>query len=777
MFKSQIINKILIGILIPLFLALLFGYIRASQNLSEFLDYTNSEMTNTMGQIEREFQLVLEASRQLSETMAVNAALLDALEERESDYLFQWGRRLVRSGLVSRVTFVGADGIILARGHDEHRFNDDLRKSSLYGGLKIEKPFAGLAENGSEWLLTTVTPVFRFDVLHRGTIITEKAVSDSFLEELEKNYNVDRIQIRMDGFGDDIPVEPSRGDQIQTLPLNIPCLKGQSCSLTVVKNMTPATRLFRKLQSELTAFVIVVFLAAAVFIYMAITRALRPIREVHDHLQGFQLQRFSFDQLLQRLKKLHQDKTEMGVIAASVSKTLLQLKRSQSELKQANEQAIRAQAETQKANEELRRIHLHLEEMVKERTAELLARTEQLKSEIDERNRAEQRYRTLVENATDAIFILQRGLIRFPNPKTLEMFGFSDSELINTRFLELVAAEDRPLFYESSTVPLSDEKVCGTHSFSMVSRSKQVIRVQMNSVPTVWEGSPGLLCFIRDVTEYRRTQEILIQSEKMLSIGGLAAGMAHEINNPLAGMMQSAQMVLNRLLHDHPENEKAAAEAGITMTAIRRYNSLRKIDRFLSNINRAGEQAARIVDNMLSFARKSETVREETALNELIEKTLELARNDYDLKKEYDFKRISVIKEFDPHLPTVMCETSKIQQVIFNIIRNAAEAMSEHGSPDHGDLLIIRTRLFNGKAQIEIEDNGPGMEESVRKRVFEPFYTTKSVDKGTGLGLSVSYFIIVENHGGGLEVVSNPGHGTRFIIRLPLPAQFELQAS
>ena len=260
----------------------------------------------------------------------------------------------------------------------------------------------------------------------------------------------------------------------------------------------------------------------------------------------------------------------------------------------------------------------------------------------------------------------------------------------------------------------------------------------------------------------------MIQSEKMLSIGGLAAGMAHEINNPLAGMMQNAQVLLNRFSHTFPADEKAAMEAGTTLPVIKDFMEKRNVLQILQSIHDAGHQAARIVENMLSFARKGDSTRHKQNIYEVMDKTIELAQNDYDLKKKYDFRQFEIIREYEPDLPLVPCESSKIQQVIFNILKNATEAMVGEKLADKKPTLILRLRKDENKIHMEIEDNGPGMNEETSKRIFEPFFTTKEIDKGTGLGLSLSYFIIVEDHGGEMDIESAPGKGTKFIIRLPV---------
>jgi signal transduction histidine kinase len=292
--------------------------------------------------------------------------------------------------------------------------------------------------------------------------------------------------------------------------------------------------------------------------------------------------------------------------------------------------------------------------------------------------------------------------------------------------------------------------------------------------PLVANGVEGAVIRVDDVTERVHLEEMMVQSEKMLSVGGLAAGMAHEINNPLAGILQNAAVMENRLLSDLPANLKAADAAGMTMAAIRQYMAERNLIVILDNIRGAGQRAAEIVRNMLSFARKSERMVSTHDLRDLLDQTLELAKTDFDMKKQYDFKQIDIVKEYDDQPVYAPCEASKIQQVFLNILKNGAEAMAEWGNPGGQPQFILRVRDETPWACVEIEDNGPGMPETVRRRVFEPFFTSKPVGKGTGLGLSVSYFIVAENHGGELQVQAAEGSGSRFIIRLPVEGRPEV---
>lgn len=280
---------------------------------------------------------------------------------------------------------------------------------------------------------------------------------------------------------------------------------------------------------------------------------------------------------------------------------------------------------------------------------------------------------------------------------------------------------------------------------------------------------PGQFAMIfNDITERKHAEAMMLESEKMRTVAGLAAGMAHEINNPLAGMLQNAQVVLNRISPDLPANRAAAQKCGTNLEAVAAYMKERGIPEMLQSIRHSGERAADIVANMLSFSRKNEAEIRPQRLDEVLDQAVELAQSDYDLKKNFDMKKIAIEREYEPGLPEVPCRSTEIQQVVLNLLKNAAQAMSDRGERPEPPRITLKLGRDNGNARIEIADNGPGMPESVRQKIFEPFFTTKEPRSGTGLGLFVSYFIITRNHDGQIDVQSTPGKGTRFSIRLPL---------
>jgi len=236
-------------------------------------------------------------------------------------------------------------------------------------------------------------------------------------------------------------------------------------------------------------------------------------------------------------------------------------------------------------------------------------------------------------------------------------------------------------------------------------------------------------------TQTKMVQERLLQSEKMSSVGQLVSGVAHELNNPLTGIMGFAQLLLLRELDD----------------AARRQ---------VETIYAEAERAAKIVSNLLTFARRRKAQKEPANLNTLIERVLELRH--YDLR----VRNIEPEMELDPALPETMVDTNQIQQVLLNIIINAEQAMrSESGE----GRLRIRTAAAGGHVVASFHDSGPGMSEETVRRIFDPFFTTKEAGEGTGLGLTISYGII-EEHGGRIWADSQPGRGTTFFIELPVIA-------
>ncbi len=376
---------------------------------------------------------------------------------------------------------------------------------------------------------------------------------------------------------------------------------------------------------------------------------------------------------------------------------------------------------------------------------------------------SEAQYRKLFEHSNDAIFIHDfSGNILDVNHSACKMMGYSCAQLLSMPITAIYSEEA----LKSANEAFKAGREKGSVRFESLFRKSDGSNINVEISSRVIDPEKGIIQeIVRDVTERKRSQEIMIQTEKMMTVGGLAAGMAHEINNPLAGILQNIQVLRDRISEIHPRNISIAEECGITMEQIAAYMDKRGIYPMIESIMESGKRVAKTVRNMLSFSRKSESQFKFHDLGYLIDNALDLAEKDYDMKKKNDFRQIKIVREYDTSVPQVPCEESKIQQVFLNLLKNGAQAMSE--GETKAPCFLLRVTKTSGMAWVEIEDNGPGMDESTRIRAFEPFFTTKDIGIGTGLGLSVSYFIITENHSGTIEVESKPGKGAKFIIRLP----------
>ena len=346
------------------------------------------------------------------------------------------------------------------------------------------------------------------------------------------------------------------------------------------------------------------------------------------------------------------------------------------------------------------------------------------------------------------------------------------------------AEESTGLTYEdvngkmlSEVFPILDKEIEKTKAAILSGKTEQRIRV-----PRIVDGEArienitiyplssgrydGAVIRLDDVTANVRIEEMMIQTEKMISVGGLAAGMAHEINNPLGGILQGTQNIERRLNPGIPKNEEVARQLGVSLDKIKEYVEKRGISKILSGVRESASRAAEIITNMLNFSRKTNVHRTACRISDVADNAIALAEQDYDLKKKYDFRQIDISKDYADHLPYVVCAPTEIEQVLLNLLGNAAHAMGE--SNTENPKINITIKQEGEYVAVSIADNGPGMEENVRKRVFEPFFTTKPKGVGTGLGLSVAYFIITENHHGSFSIQATPGNGSKFTFRLPV---------
>jgi signal transduction histidine kinase len=235
--------------------------------------------------------------------------------------------------------------------------------------------------------------------------------------------------------------------------------------------------------------------------------------------------------------------------------------------------------------------------------------------------------------------------------------------------------------------------------------------------------------------QLKDSQEQLIQSEKLSSLGQLAASIAHEVNNPLSGVLTYTQLLTKRINSDKFSKESA-------------------LD-YLSKMEAELTRSTGLIRNLLDFARQSAPVPVETDLNDIVNRVLELTSHSAKLAK------VEVVKELDPSLPKLTADPNQLQQVFTNLVVNAIQAMPE------GGLLTLRTSLKKGQLKLDVQDTGYGISPENMRKLFTPFFSTKKEIKGVGLGLAISYGII-QRHRGKIEVQSTEGKGTTFTVYLPV---------
>ncbi|BBO86324.1 hypothetical protein DSCO28_68900 [Desulfosarcina ovata subsp. sediminis] len=385
---------------------------------------------------------------------------------------------------------------------------------------------------------------------------------------------------------------------------------------------------------------------------------------------------------------------------------------------------------------------------------------------------SEEKFRSISASALDGIIMIDpKGRVCFWNHAAEQIFGYRAEEILGKDLHTQLAPEQFHTAYLKAFAlfqQTGNGRLLGkTIEIECRHKDGYNFSAELSLAPLKLNDQWHAVGIVRDVSERKKTQEFLIQSEKMLSIGGLAAGMAHEINNPLAGILSNVQMIRMRLAGDLPANRGEAAACGLDLAHLKTYIDRRGILEMITATEQSCQRAADIVRNMLDFSRKSDTDLTDHDLAKLLDQTVALANNDFRLNNRYDFRRIEIHRDYASRMPTVRCDKNQIQQVLLNILKNGAQAMWAMTDANRRPRFTLRVYAEPPYGCIAIADNGPGIPEEIRKRIFEPFYTTKPIGSGTGLGLSVAYFIVNEKHGGVLSVDSAPDHGTTFTVKLP----------
>ena len=393
--------------------------------------------------------------------------------------------------------------------------------------------------------------------------------------------------------------------------------------------------------------------------------------------------------------------------------------------------------------------------------------------------RADAERAAIVEFLEAAVVSLDlEGNILTWNPGAERMYGYRAAEMIGRDIAALVPDELRAR--ELEILEASRRGECTRHLETVgVTKTGATISVALTTSPIRDTAGAiiGIALVTTDITARKRLQQQLAQAQKLESIGQLAAGIAHEINTPIQYIGDNAKFLdqafrelapfidshvrIENALRQSPHPELAEELAKVVVEADIDY--LRdEVPRAIAQLSEGVEQVARIVRAMKEFSHPGAPEKTPVDLNHAIESTILVSRNEWKYVAE-------VTTDFDPDLPLVPCVAGEINQVVLNLIANAAHAIADvvKDSRQKG-AIHISTHRGAAWAEVRVRDTGTGIPEGIQSKVFDPFFTTKQVGKGTGQGLSIAHSVIVQNHRGRLSFDTQCGAGTTFLIQLPL---------
>jgi PAS domain S-box-containing protein len=356
---------------------------------------------------------------------------------------------------------------------------------------------------------------------------------------------------------------------------------------------------------------------------------------------------------------------------------------------------------------------------------------------------SEEQYQLLVENANDAIFVVQDDRIKYANSKTTRTMGYEASELMDMSFAELIHLDDRILVLSQHFERLSNNH-SSRCSFRIVDADGQVLWIDLNTVKIEWKGRFATLNFGRDITRQKQLEAQLRNAQKMEAIATLVGGIAHDFNNILSAIIGYTDLAALILPEENPARSS------------------------LNEVMNAAQRAKELVYRLLTFSRTHEQEQKPVRMDLIIQEALKLLRP--------SLPSTIRIEQYIDNRTTIMADPTQMHQVVVNLCTNAYHAMQEEGGLLKVSLAEVKSSPGTFGDQFELDpgdylkltiaDTGHGMNEQTLQRIFDPYFTTKEEGKGTGLGLAVVYGI-VNAHKGSIQVGSSPGKGTTFELFFP----------
>jgi histidine kinase len=361
----------------------------------------------------------------------------------------------------------------------------------------------------------------------------------------------------------------------------------------------------------------------------------------------------------------------------------------------------------------------------------------------NEVKKSEEKYRTLFNSIPNPVFVVDVKSIEILdcNDSVTAVYGFSKEELVRTSFLNLFAEADRGRY--ASELRAYDI----LNQLQQINKGGQRIFVNMRISPSEYLEREVLLVTTSDITERLMAEQRLIQASKMTTLGEMATGVAHELNQPLSVIKTGSSYLIKKV------SKKEEIKDEILKT-------------LAEEIDNQVDRAAKVIDHLRDFGRKSEISKEKVNVNDTLNSALKI------FSQQLRLRGIEVIKELQVDLPAILADSNRLEQVFINLLINARDAIEEKWEQvDHkakAKKIFLKTSSKDGMIMIEVKDTGTGIPESILNKIFDPFFTTKKVGRGTGLGLSISYSI-VQDYYGTIKAETQEGVGSNFIILFPVP--------
>lgn len=390
---------------------------------------------------------------------------------------------------------------------------------------------------------------------------------------------------------------------------------------------------------------------------------------------------------------------------------------------------------------------------------------------------------SITTNLFEGVLVVNdAGIIEFSNPAARQALGLNETDVLEGRQTDdifQVTQDGSPVPLSESVIAtaISNRRLQAQTDAMFVVRGEKIMNVTFACAPIRGRsGERSAVISFRDTSELRKAQSDALQASKLASVGELAAGIAHEINSPIQFIGDNLHFI-----QETSEEIEQVLKAYETLAETARAredlsDSIDAIDELLESVEiaealednrdaakqslRGVERIARIINAMKEFAHPGGKTMDQIDLNRAIQTTAEVCRSEWKNCAELKF-------DLQDDLPAINCFAGELNQVFLNMIVNAAHAIQAH-SPDNPGRITIVTRQVTDQAEVRISDTGGGIPDSVRDKIFDPFFTTKDVGKGTGQGLAIAHDVIVNKHAGKIDVDTKTGHGTTFILRIPV---------